>query len=91
MINIIVFLIVGALIGWLASRLMGTDGQQGLVLDIVVGIVGAFIAGWFITPLVGGGTILQGDFSLLALIVSLVGAILLLAVVKLLRRGGARR
>lgn len=91
MINIIVFLIIGALIGWLASRLMGTDGQQGLVLDIVVGIVGAFIAGWFITPLVGGGTILQGDFSLLALIVSLVGAILLLAVVKLLRRGGARR
>ena len=86
MINFIVWLIVGAIIGWLASRLMGTNGQQGLILDIVVGIVGALLAGWFLTPLLGIGTINQGDFSLPALLVSLVGAIILLAVVRLVRR-----
>ena len=87
MINFIVWLIVGAIIGWLASRIMGTDGQQGTLLDIVVGVVGAFVAGWFLTPLVGVSTINQNNFSLPALIVSLGGAILLLAVVRLLRRG----
>jgi uncharacterized membrane protein YeaQ/YmgE (transglycosylase-associated protein family) len=90
MINFIVWLIAGAIIGWLASRIMGTDGQQGTLLDIVVGVVGAFIAGWFITPLVGIGTINQSVFSLPALVVSLVGAIILLAVVSLFRRGGLR-
>jgi len=86
MINFIVWLIVGAIIGWVASRLMGTNGQQGLILDIIVGIVGALLAGWFLTPLLGIGTINQGDFSLPALLVSLVGAIILLAVVRLVRR-----
>ena len=90
MINFIVWLIAGAIIGWLASRLMGTDGQQGLLLDIVVGVVGAFVAGWFITPLVGVGTINQSNFSLPALVVSLVGAIILLAVVRLVRGRGLR-
>ena len=90
MINFIVWLIAGAIIGWLASRLMGTDGQQGLLLDIVVGVVGAFVAGWFLTPLVGIGTINQNNFSLPALVVSLVGAIILLAVVNLFRRGMVR-
>ena len=90
MVNFIVWLIAGAIIGWLASRLMGTDRQQGLPLDIVVGVVGAFVAGWFITPLVGVGTINQSNFSIPALLVSLVGAILLLAVLRLFRRGGLR-
>jgi uncharacterized membrane protein YeaQ/YmgE (transglycosylase-associated protein family) len=90
MINFIVWLIAGAIIGWLASRLMGTDGQQGTLLDIVVGVVGAFVAGWFITPLVGIGTINQSNFSLPALVVSLVGAIILLAVVRLVRGRGLR-
>ncbi len=90
MINFIVWLIAGAIIGWLASRLMGTDGQQGLLLDIVVGVVGAFVAGWFITPLVGVGTINQNNFSLPALAVSLVGALILLAVVRLVRGRGLR-
>ena len=75
MINFIVWLIVvGAFLGWLASRIMGTDGQQDVLIDIVVGVVGAFVAGWFISPLVGVGTINQSDFSLPALVVSLVGA-----------------
>ena len=90
MVNFIVWLIAGAIIGWLASRLMGTDRQQGLLLDIVVGVVGAFVAGWFIAPLVGVGTINQSNFSIPALLVSLVGAIILLAVVGFFRRGGLR-
>jgi uncharacterized membrane protein YeaQ/YmgE (transglycosylase-associated protein family) len=85
--NIIIWLIAGAVVGWVASVIMKTSGQQGLVLDIVVGIVGAFIGGYFISPLVGAGTINQMDFSLPALLVSLLGAVILLFVVRLVRRG----
>ncbi len=90
MVNFIVWLIAGAAIGWVASQLMGTNRRQGLLLDIVVGVVGAFVAGWFITPLIGVGTINDGNFSLPALIVSLLGAVALLAIVRLFR-GGRRR
>ena len=90
MVNFIVWLIAGAIIGWLASRIMGTSGQQGLLLDIVVGVVGAFVAGWFLTPIFGISTINQSNFSLPALLVSLLGAVLLLAVVRLFSRGGLR-
>ena len=86
--NIIIWLIAGAFIGWLASRIMGTSSQQGLLLDIVVGIVGAVLAGWFLTPLFGISTINQSNFSLPALLVSLLGAIVLLAIVKLFTRRG---
>lgn len=88
--NIIIWLIVGGLIGWLASKIMRTDAQQGIGLNIVVGIIGALLAGWLITPLVGGGTINQGDFSLSGLFISFVGAIVLLAIVNLFRRGRLR-
>jgi uncharacterized membrane protein YeaQ/YmgE (transglycosylase-associated protein family) len=88
--NIIIWLIVGGLIGWLASKIMNTDAQQGIGLNIVVGIIGALLAGWLITPLIGGGTINQGDFSLSGLIISLLGAVVLLAIVNLFRRGRAR-
>lgn len=90
MINFIIWIIAGAILGWLASRIMGTNGQQGLLLDIVVGIVGAFVAGWFLTPLFGISTINQNNFSLPALLVSLVGAVILLAVIRLFRRGLTR-
>jgi uncharacterized membrane protein YeaQ/YmgE (transglycosylase-associated protein family) len=69
---------------------MKTDGQQGIILNVVVGIVGALLAGWLITPLVGVGTINQSNFSLPALIVSFVGAVLLLGLVGVLRRGSLR-
>ena len=82
---IIIWLIVGGVVGWLASLVMKTDGQQGIILNVVVGIVGAFLAGWFISPLVGVGTINQG-VSIGSIIVSLGGAIVLLFIVKLLRR-----
>ena len=84
--NLIAWLIVGGVIGWLASIMMNTNHQQGILLNVVVGIVGAMLAGWFISPLVGLGTINQNNFSLPALLVSFVGAVILLAIVKLLRR-----
>jgi len=91
MINFIVWLIVGGVIGWLASIVMHTNAQQGTLLNIVVGIVGAFVAGLVLTPLLGIGTINQNNFSLPALLVSLMGAIILLAVVSLFRRSSRRR
>jgi uncharacterized membrane protein YeaQ/YmgE (transglycosylase-associated protein family) len=87
MINFIVWIIAGAIIGWLATKFMGSGGQ-GLLIDIVIGIVGAFLAGWFITPLLHIGTINQGIFSLPALVVSLLGAVVLLAAVRLIRGRG---
>jgi uncharacterized membrane protein YeaQ/YmgE (transglycosylase-associated protein family) len=88
MVNFIVWLVVGAIIGWVASQLMGQ--REGLVLNIVVGIAGAFIAGYVLTPLLHIGTINQNNFSMPALLVSLLGAIILLAVVSVFRRGGLR-
>jgi uncharacterized membrane protein YeaQ/YmgE (transglycosylase-associated protein family) len=88
--NFIIWLFVGGIIGWLASIVMKTDGQQGILLNVVVGIVGAMIAGWFISPMIGGGTINQDNFSLQSLVVSFVGAAILLAIVNLFRRGTVR-
>lgn len=85
--NFLIWLMVGGIIGWLASMIMRTNAQQGIVLNIVVGIVGAFVAGWFLTPLFGIGTINQNNFSIPAMLVSLIGAVILLAIVNLLRRG----
>jgi uncharacterized membrane protein YeaQ/YmgE (transglycosylase-associated protein family) len=90
MLNFIVWIVVGGIVGWVASMIMGTNARQGTLLDIVVGIVGAFLAGLLLTPLFGVGTINQGDFSLPALLISLVGAIILLAIVNLFRRGTVR-
>jgi uncharacterized membrane protein YeaQ/YmgE (transglycosylase-associated protein family) len=69
---------------------MNTDARQGPLLNIVVGIVGSMLGGWFVAPLLGVGTINKGDFSLGGLFVSLVGAVILLAVVNLVRRGKVR-
>jgi uncharacterized membrane protein YeaQ/YmgE (transglycosylase-associated protein family) len=86
--NILIWLIVGGVIGWLASIIMRTE--EGVVLNIVVGIVGALLGGWLISPLVGAATFNQADFSVAGLGVSLLGAIILLAVVNLFRSGRAR-
>ena len=85
--NYILWIIAGAVIGWVASMIMRTNSRQGLLLDILVGIVGAFVGGLVLTPLFGVGTINQNNFSAPALLVSLGGAIILLAVVRLFRRG----
>jgi uncharacterized membrane protein YeaQ/YmgE (transglycosylase-associated protein family) len=87
--NILIWLIMGGIIGWLASVIMRT--QEGILLNIVVGIVGALIGGWLISPMIGAATINQGDLSVAGLGVSLLGAIILLAIVNLFRGGGRSR
>jgi uncharacterized membrane protein YeaQ/YmgE (transglycosylase-associated protein family) len=87
--NFLIWLIIGGIVGWLASLIMRTDAQQGLLLNIVVGIVGAFIGGWVISPMVGVATINEG-ISIGSILVSLVGAVILLAIVNLFRRGSVR-
>jgi uncharacterized membrane protein YeaQ/YmgE (transglycosylase-associated protein family) len=83
--NLLIYLIFGALVGYIASRIMRTNSQQGLLLDIVVGIVGAFIAGYFITPLVGVGTI-NDAITIPTLLVTLLGSVILLWIYKQVRR-----
>ena len=88
MINFIIWLIVGALIGWVASLIMKTNNRQGLIGDILVGIVGAFVGGLILSPVFHISTINESNFSLPALLVSLVGAIILLLLFKLFRKAG---
>ena len=84
--GLILWLIIGGVIGWIASMIMRTDAQQGILLNIVVGIVGAFIGGLILS----GGSINNAPLTLTSFIVSLRGAIILLAIVNLVRRGSVR-
>jgi len=84
--NLIIWLIVGGVIGWLASIIMRTDAQQGIFLNIIVGIVGAFLGGLIFT----GGSINNAPLNLYSFLISLVGAVVLLAIVNLFRRGRVR-
>ena len=86
--NFIIWLIVGGLVGWVASIIMKTNAQQGIFLNVIVGIVGAFLAGYVLSPYFGISTINQNNFSFPALLVSLGGAVILLFVVSLFRGGG---
>lgn len=86
--NIIVWLVVGGLIGWAASTLMRRP--EGILLNVVVGILGAVLGGWFLSPLVGVSTINQNNFSPASLLVSLLGAVILLLIVNVARRGALR-
>ena len=81
--NIIIWLLVGGLVGWVASIVMGTDGRQGIIVNVVVGIVGAALGGWLFG---GAATINQGSLSLNGLMVSLVGAVILILIMKFFRR-----
>lgn len=83
--GIIIWLVIGGVVGWLASLVMARDAQQGIILNIVVGIVGAFIGGLIFS----GGTINQ-EVTVQSFLVSLVGAIILLAIVNLVNRGRLR-
>lgn len=82
--GIIIWLVIGGVVGWLASMVMRTDAQQGIILNIVVGIVGAFIGG-----LLFGGSI-NAAITVYSFLASLVGAIILLGIVNLIRRGSLR-
>jgi len=88
--GIIVLLIVGGIVGWLASLIMRTDAQQGIFLNIVVGVVGAVLASFVVTPLIGGVPITSGVISISSILVSLLGAVVLLAIVNIFRRGALR-
>ena len=72
----ILWIVIGGILGWLASIVMRTNAQQGILMNIVVGIVGAILGGLVLAPLIGGGSITSGDFSISSLLVSLLGAIM---------------
>ena len=86
----VLIIIVGGILGWLASKVMKTDAQQGIILNIVVGIVGAALAGFLISPLLGIPTINAASFSIGSLVISFLGALILLAIVNFFRRGRVR-
>ena len=86
--NLIILLAVGGILGWVASMLVGGGG--GILMNIVVGIVGALVAGFLLNPLIGGGNIMTGDLSMSSILVSLLGAVVLLVVLNAIRRGTAR-
>src|ERR1700712_5079997 len=74
--NLIIWLVVGGLIGWVASMIMRTDAQQGAILNVIVGIVGSALGGLLVAPLLGAGTVNQNDFSIRGLLASLIGAVI---------------
>jgi uncharacterized membrane protein YeaQ/YmgE (transglycosylase-associated protein family) len=90
MIGLIIVLVVGGVLGWLASIVMRTDAQQGVFLNVVVGIIGALLAGFLLTPLIGGAPITTGALDIRSLLVSFLGAVILLAIVNVARRGQVR-
>ena len=81
--DFIIWLVIGGVIGWLASIVMRTDGQQGIILNVVVGIIGSYIGGFLFGTRLGGGT-------LGGLISAFLGAVILLAIVNLIQRGRVR-
>ena len=86
----ILWLIIGGVVGWLASIVMRRDASQGIILNIVVGIVGAMLGGWLIGPLLGAPSINSGSISAASLLVSFLGAVILLAIVNLITRSRVR-
>ena len=86
----ILIIVVGGILGWLASIVMRTDAQQGILLNIVVGIIGALLGGFLLAPLIGGASITTGAYDIKSLLVSFLGAVILLAIVNLFRRGRVR-
>ena len=90
--NFIIFIIVGGIVGWLASLIMNTDRSQGLILNVVVGVVGALLAGWLLSPALGIAPISSGNaLSIPSILISLLGAVVLLAIINLIRRGSISR
>ncbi|HEY7811209.1 MAG TPA: GlsB/YeaQ/YmgE family stress response membrane protein [Allosphingosinicella sp.] len=87
--NWILIIVIGGVLGWLASIVMRRDAQQGILLNIVVGIVGAIIGGWLLSGLIGGGSITEG-INVRSLITSFIGAVILLAIVNLVTRKRVR-
>lgn len=89
--NFIIALIVGGLIGWIASKIMNTDAQQGIFLNIVVGCVGSLLGKWAASAFFGmGGMGLRDGIDIPSILVGLAGAVVLLGIINLIRRGSVR-
>jgi uncharacterized membrane protein YeaQ/YmgE (transglycosylase-associated protein family) len=88
--NLLTWLAVGAIIGWLASVVMKTDARQGVLANLVIGVFGAFLGGWLFAPIFRNGTINQNDFGMVSLLISFAGAVLLLAAFNLYQAGRVR-
>jgi uncharacterized membrane protein YeaQ/YmgE (transglycosylase-associated protein family) len=88
--GIILWLIIGGLVGWIASIVMRRDASQGIFLNVVVGIIGAMLGGWLISPMIGAPSINSGEISAASLLVSFLGAVILLAIVNLISRRRVR-
>lgn len=82
--DIIIWLVVGALAGWIASMIMKTDASMGAIANIVVGIIGAFVGGWVLS-LLGFAAPAEGQLSIPSILTAILGAVILLAVVKAIR------
>jgi uncharacterized membrane protein YeaQ/YmgE (transglycosylase-associated protein family) len=87
MINILIWVIIGGIVGWLASLIMRTDAQQGILMNIVVGIIGAFIGGLIFS---GGDLDAARPDDITSFLIALLGAVILLAIVNLVRRKSIR-
>ncbi len=85
--NLIIYLIVAAVIGWVATEIM--HDRSNLLINIIVAVIGAFLAGYFLSPIFHVGTI-NDAFTVPTMLVTLLGAVILLAVLNLFRRGSAR-
>jgi uncharacterized membrane protein YeaQ/YmgE (transglycosylase-associated protein family) len=88
--GLILWLIIGGVVGWIASIIMKRDASQGIILNVVVGIVGAMLGGWLLGPVIGAPSINSGQISAASLLVSLLGAVILLAIVNLITRSRVR-
>jgi uncharacterized membrane protein YeaQ/YmgE (transglycosylase-associated protein family) len=88
--GIILWLVIGGVVGWLASIVMKRDASQGIILNIVVGIIGAMLGGWLLGPVIGAPSINSGELSASSLLVSFLGAVILLAIVNLISRRRVR-
>ncbi len=87
MVDIVLWILFGALAGWIASMIIGTNEEQGALGNIVIGILGAFIGGFVVRALTGDTV---SGFNFVSLLVAILGAVMLLAIVKAFRRGGNR-
>lgn len=80
--SLLLWIIFGGVAGWIASLVMGTDAQQGIILNIVVGIIGASLGGWLFRFFGESGV---SGFNLYSFIVAIVGAVVLIAIVRAIR------
>lgn len=88
--NVITWFVVGGLVGWLASVAMRIEAQERILWNVAIGVVGAVLGGWFLTPLAGIAAMNQGSLSIGAVFLAFFGAVVILAVVNLVRHTALR-